>query len=69
MTNERETPPALPGLLTIGQTAEALAVCERTVWLMTRRGDLPAVKIGRAVRYDPADVRAFIERQKQETNT
>ena len=54
-----------PMLLTIRQTAAALQVCEKTLWALTRDGKLPAVRIGtRAVRYDMADVRAFIEAAK-----
>lgn len=57
--------PAEPMLLTIRQTAAALQVCEKTLWALTRAGRLPAVHVtGRAVRYDVADVRAFIEAVK-----
>jgi excisionase family DNA binding protein len=51
-------------LLTARQTAAALQVCEKTLWSLTRDGKLPAVRIGRAVRYDLADVRRFIEASK-----
>ena len=59
------TTPA-PFLLTARQTAAALQVCEKTLWALTRDGRLPAVRIGRAVRYDLADVRRFIEAAKVE---
>lgn len=61
------TPPA-PLLLTPRQTAEALSVCEKTLWSLTRAGKLPAVHIGRAVRYDVADLRRFIEASKAEVS-
>ena len=54
-------------LLTPREAARALAVCERTLWSWTRRGELPAVRIGRAVRYDPADLHVFIARRKKVT--
>jgi len=58
-----DTPaPAL--LLTIRETAAALALCEKSVWSLTRDGRLPVVRIGRSVRYDVADVRRFIEAAK-----
>ena len=56
--------PVEPLLLTIRDTARALAICEKSVWSLTRDGRLPAVRIGRAVRYDVADLRAFIESTK-----
>lgn len=54
----------LKRLLTQQEAAERLAVCQRTIWLMTKRGELPVVRIGRAARYDLADVDAFIARRK-----
>ena len=61
----RDTTPATePLLLTARATARALAVCEKTLWALTRDGRLPVVRIGRAVRYDLSDVRAFIEAAK-----
>ena len=59
-----ETAPVAPVLWTIGQTADALQVSEKTVWSLSRAGRLHPVRIGRAVRHDPADVRAFIEAAK-----
>ena len=53
-----------PLLFTVRETARALAVCEKTLWALTRDGRLPAVHIGRGVRYDLADVRRFIEAAK-----
>jgi excisionase family DNA binding protein len=51
-------------LLTPREAAGALSVCEKTLWSLTKRGELPAVRIGRSVRYDLADLRAFIEGRK-----
>ncbi len=54
-------------LLTARKVADQLNISERTLWALTSpRGKLPAVRIGRAVRYDPADVAAFIEVGKGE---
>ncbi len=54
------------GLLTVRQVSDLLGICERTAFELTKRGKLPAVRIGRAVRYDPVDVAAFIEACKNE---
>jgi len=51
-------------LLTPRAAAQALAIGERTLWNLTNRGELPCVRLGRSVRYDPADLRRFIEAQK-----
>ena len=54
-----------PLLLTPKEAAKALSVCERTLYELTKTGELPAVRIGRAVRYDVGDLRAWIERAKK----
>ncbi len=54
------------GLLTVREVSELLGVCERTAFELTKTGKLPAVRIGRAVRYDPGDVAEFIEACKDE---
>jgi hypothetical protein len=52
-------------LLIPRNAARALAVSERTLWGLTYpRGPIRAVRIGRAVRYDPADLADFIAGQK-----
>jgi len=51
-------------LLTTREAAKALAICERKLWELTNRGEIPAVRIGRAVRYDPRDLARFVESQK-----
>jgi len=61
------SPPASPPirlLVTSREAARALSICDKTLWSLTKRGELPAVKIGRSVRYDVADLRDFIDRQK-----
>jgi excisionase family DNA binding protein len=57
-------PPIAPLLLTCREAARLLAVCEKTLWNLTRRGELPAVRIGGAKRYSLADLQAFIHTKK-----
>ena len=52
-------------LLTPREAANALSVCERTLYGLTQRGELPAVRIGRSVRYSVEDLRAWIEKAKK----
>ena len=48
-------------LLKPREAARCLAVSERLLRDLTNRSDLPCVRIGRAVRYDPADLEAWID--------
>jgi excisionase family DNA binding protein len=45
--------------------ARALAISERKLWELTRGGEIPYVPIGRAVRYDATDLRAWVEGRKR----
>jgi excisionase family DNA binding protein len=54
-------------LLTVPQAAKALSISPRSLWSLTKRGAIPCVRIGRAVRYDPADLRSWIASQKTAT--
>lgn len=59
---------AIPGLLlTPRQTAKALSICERTLYSLTKRGEIPAIKIGRLVRYDPDVLKQWIGRHSKKT--
>lgn len=51
-------------LLTYREAGKLLAVTERTVFTLVADGELPAVRFGRSVRIDPADLRAYIDRCK-----
>lgn len=63
----REKPPNRPRfrlLMTAAEAAQSLAISQRKLWAMTNCGDIPCVRIGRSVRYDPADLQFWIEEQK-----
>jgi len=55
----------LSPLLALRPAAKLLGVCEKTVFNLVKDRKLRCVKIGRAVRFDPADLAAFIEQNKQ----
>jgi excisionase family DNA binding protein len=44
--------------------ARALSVSERTVWSLMKRGDLPAIRIGRALRFAAEDLREWVDRRR-----
>ena len=52
-------------LLTAREAAKALALSDRKLWGLTKSRAIPCVRIGRAVRYDPTDLRKFVEQQKE----
>ena len=56
--------PIFEPLLTVKNAAKYLSISERKLWSLTECGDIPAVKFGRCVRYDVADIDAFISKQK-----
>jgi excisionase family DNA binding protein len=65
MNNQTTNPVALgPKLLTPKQPAQSLAISERTLWTLTKSGQITHVPIGRLVRYDVADLQKWIERCK-----
>ena len=61
--NEQTTPGRL--LLSPREAAAKLSMSQRTLWTLTASGEIPRVKIGRLVRYDPRDLRRWIEATKQ----
>ena len=53
-------------LLTPCDAAAALSISERSLWSLSYpRGPIGVVRIGRAVRYDVEDLRAWIEASKE----
>ena len=51
-------------LLKPGEAARALAISPRKLWDLTKRGQIPHVRIGRSVRYATADLQAWVETRK-----
>lgn len=54
----------LSPLLTSREAASILGITERTLRTYARRGEIPVVRLGSSVRFDPHDLRAFIDRAK-----
>ena len=52
-------------LLTYEDAAKILQVTDRTVWQLVKDRKLAAVRFGRSVRIDPADLQTFIEQAKR----
>jgi excisionase family DNA binding protein len=65
-TNEKAPAPSnAPALLTTREVADALHVHPRTVQRLVERGQLSAVHLGTAVRFDPADIADLTDRLKR----
>lgn len=56
-------PQATPAPLLVNpkQAALMLGISARLLWSMTARGDVPAVRLGRLVRYRPETLRQWTE--------
>lgn len=52
-------------LATVETVASYLNVCTKTVYRLHAEGHLTGVKIGRALRFSPNDVHAYVEQQKE----
>lgn len=52
-------------LLTAQQVAEILRLAPKTVIVMAREARIPSVRFGRIVRFDPQDIRRWIENKKR----
>jgi len=65
MFQQTEQQAITPLLLTARQAAKLLKISERTLYARTADGSIAVVRIGnRGIRYDPADLRRWIERAK-----
>ncbi len=53
-----------PRLMSVDDAAKYLCICRKSLYNLTEAGKLPPIRIGRAVRYDLADLEAFILRCK-----
>jgi excisionase family DNA binding protein len=47
-------------LLSTREAAQALSVCEKTLWTLTKNGEIPVIRMGRSVRYPLDGLRKWI---------
>jgi excisionase family DNA binding protein len=52
-------------LLTIADVARLLGVSRGSVYSLMRSGELSPIRVGRRARFEPGDIRAFIERHRE----
>ena len=63
-TTDRMALTSGPMLIRPRDAAALLALCQRTLYTMTKAGLLPCVRVGKSLRYDPADLAAWVQRAK-----
>lgn len=51
-----------PLLLSPRQASQALAISERTLFTLTKSGEVPHIRIGKLVRYSVDSLRKYIDR-------
>lgn len=61
------TPEPIRLLINEREAAKALAISPRKLWTLRQCGEICHVRTGRSIRYDVADLRAWIERNKKLT--
>lgn len=59
------TPRSAAMLLSANDAAKALSISTRTLWSLTANGEIPAVRIGRLVRYRPETLRDWLASREQ----
>lgn len=59
--------PGVPDLLTVREVARLLLVSERTIARAIRRGELPALRVGRTTRIDRGELLAALKRNCDQT--
>jgi excisionase family DNA binding protein len=57
-----------PRLLTIDEASQYLSLHPKTIYFMARKGELPVVKVGRAVRFDRIALDHWIEKVAGQQN-
>lgn len=68
MATQNLTPSAdvLSPLLSINEVARLLRISRPTVYALIRRGELVPIRVGERSRFEPADIRAYLERHREE---
>lgn len=54
----------IEGLLTVREASQILRINRYLIYRLARDGDLPAIRVGRMVRFRPEDLREWIEKHR-----
>lgn len=58
-------PARLERLLTISDVGRVLGISRGSVYALMRSGELVPIRVGERARFDPTDVRAYLERHRE----
>ncbi len=58
----------LSRLLTVEEVSAYLNLHQQTVYLMVRQGDLPVLRLGRAIRFDKLELDLWIKKKIDENH-
>jgi excisionase family DNA binding protein len=61
------TDAALERLLTIAECCELLQISRQTLYRLINGGELVPTRVSERVRFEPADIRAYLERNRELT--
>ncbi|HRT42249.1 MAG TPA: helix-turn-helix domain-containing protein [Phycisphaerae bacterium] len=61
---EQQAPKVAQLLLKPAEAAKALGIGSRTLWGLTKAGEIACVRVGRSVRYATADLQAWVEKKR-----
>jgi excisionase family DNA binding protein len=53
-----------PTLVNIREAAKILTVSDRTVHTLTKMGQIPSIRVGRALRYSVDDLREYVDSRR-----
>jgi excisionase family DNA binding protein len=67
METVKQAPTTLEPLLTIGDVSQALNVSRATVYRLMESGELEPVRILSRTRFEPTEVRGYIERHREQS--
>jgi excisionase family DNA binding protein len=56
----------LEPLLTNGDVCELFGISKPTLYRLIRSGDLVPIRVSRSLRFRPTDIRAYLERHREE---
>jgi excisionase family DNA binding protein len=67
MTSQNVTASAdvLSPLLSINEVATLLGISRKTLYALIHRGELVPIRVGERARFEPADVRLYLERHRE----
>jgi excisionase family DNA binding protein len=57
----------LVDLLTINDVARVLRITRASVYGLIRKGELVPIRVGQRARFEPADIRAYLDRHREDS--